>query len=142
MAGVALLLVACVSDEDADNIILDPKGVVVKLQWTNSSAKATDGADLDLIILKDNGPQILESYNNNAFEEIKIDNGDLANGTYDIEVYVDNIVTPTDYTVTVEGIETKKAYSLKYVDVKVSNKRDYLSPASFTVGGNKYTVFQ
>lgn len=144
--GIALLSIlslnSCVKEEDLENVILDPKGIIVKLQWTNKFSDATQGADFDLFVSKENGASILSSLNSSSFEEITIDNGDLANGTYDIEVYVDNINTPTDYTVTVQGVESKKVYVLKYVDVKVSDKNIYLAPGGFVVTNNKYAVFR
>lgn len=133
---------SCVKEEDLDNVILDPKGIVIKLEWTNKINPPTKGADFDLFVSKDNGISILSSTSSGGFEEIIIENGDLANGTYDIEVLVDDINTPTNYTVTIQGIESKKAYALKYVDVKVSDRNVYLDPGSIVVNTNKYTVLQ
>ena len=146
ICGILLFLFvslhSCVKEEDLDNVILDPKGIVVKLQWTNKINPPTKGADFDLYVSKDNGISILNSTSTSSFEEIIIENGDLANGTYDIEVLVDDINTPTNYTVTIQGIESKKAYTLSYIDVKVSDKNVYLDPGSIVVNTNKYTILQ
>lgn len=131
---------ACGKIEDADNQITDPEGVDIALEWTNNASSPTTGTDLELYIRQDY-KSLLSSVKYNAFETIGITPDLLNDGNYSVEVYVDDIDRPTNYSVIVTGKSTGKTYKQSFGPINANDVNSTLKPLTLKVEGDRYSVF-
>ena len=136
----ATLLASCGKVEDAENIITDPEGIKIALTWTNTATDPTAGTDLELYV-RQSYNTLLSSNNYYEFEEIEITPQLLNDGTYNLDVYVDDIDRVTNYTITVTGKSTNKVYSRSFGPINASDNNATLKPFSVTIEGDRYNVF-
>lgn len=139
-AGVTLALAACGKVEDAENEITDPQGVTLELTWSNNAADPAVDVDLDFYIRKDFNV-LLQSTNFWEFESVDITPALLNDGTYSLEVFVDDIARVTDYSIKITGKSTKKTYSKSFGPINANDVNTTLKPLSLTIDGGQYRVF-
>lgn len=130
---------SCSKAEDADNVIKDPEGLVVELTWSNDAANPTTGTDLELYI-RQNFNTLLQSNNFSSFEKITITPGILNDGTYNLDVFVDNIDRVTNYSLKFTGKSTAKEYVQNFGPINANDNNTTLKPLSLTISGNQYSV--
>lgn len=137
---LSICFFSCGKVEDAENEITDPDGVVIELKWSNNATNPAVGTDLELYV-RQNFKTLVQSVNYNAFESISIIPGLLNDGTYGLEVYVDDIDRTTNYTITVTGKSTNKSYSRNFGPINANDINSTLKPFSLTITGDQYRVF-
>ncbi len=135
-----LAFFACGKVEDADNEITDAEGVTISLTWSNTAANPAEKTDLDFSVRKDFNT-LLSSTNFGEFESITVTPSLLNDGTYSLEVYVDDIDRVTNYTIKIEGKSTKKTYEKSFGPINASDTNSRLKPLSLTVEANKFSVY-
>lgn len=135
-----MLFNACGPAEDLANEITDPEGVEMSLTWTNSATHPESSTDLELYVVQ-NFNYLIQSTKYNAFESVEITPGLLNNGTYSVEVYVDNISLVTNYKITLTGKSTGKTYTASFGPINANDNNTSLKPLSLTVSGNKYSIY-
>lgn len=143
LLSIALLAVlslfSCSKSEDADNVINDPEGLVVELTWSNDATNPATGTDLELYI-RQNFNTLLQSSNFSSFEKITITPGILNDGTYNLDVYVDNIDRVTNYSLKFTGKSTAKEYVQNFGSINANDINTTLKPLTLTISGNRYTI--
>jgi excinuclease UvrABC helicase subunit UvrB len=137
---IVFTLSACGAVEEPDNEITDPQGVTIELTWSNSATDASIDTDLDFYI-RQNFKSLLQSTNFRKFESIDIVPALLNDGTYTLEVFVDDIDRVTNYSIKITGKSTQKTYSQSFGPINGNDINSTLKPMSVTIEGNLYRVF-
>jgi hypothetical protein len=137
----AVFFCACGKVEEIDSEITDPQGIQIELTWSNDATTPHVGADLDLFV-RQNGNSLFRSTKSSDFEVITVAPLILNNGTYTLEVLVDEISRVTNYKITVTGKSTGKSYTQSFGPINANDRGQVLKPLSLTVVGNKYNVIR
>jgi hypothetical protein len=139
LLSLSLFILSCGKAEDLENEITDPEGVTIELIWSNTSTNPTVSTDLELYVRQD-FKSLMQSINYNSFETLNITPGLLNNGTYTLEVYVDDIDRPTNYSITVIGKSTGKKYTRNFGPINANDINSTLKPLSLSISSSLYTV--
>jgi hypothetical protein len=146
----ALMLVSAVvvlnscskDDEPSFDSLTDAGGITISLTWDTggTAADAIDEADWDVTIFDSDDDAVETSFpTSSSFDFIVLDDNDLTDGTYTVELQGWGTDADGDITVEVEGIDDGDSFSYN-VDFTEDDDARNISMLKIVKDGNTYKI--